>query len=325
MFWLVGRECTYVASVRMWPTSLGGRHPAWPAPTGQYGWCDPARGAGSPEPGWLAVPKRTARAGQPWPARVARAAQPGWPGRPASVLGAPCFESPGVRSTRGPPWTTWSTRAPLLSLAACRQQRPRCHGRRRLGAQRAARSQRSPRSRGLAADEGHRGDCRCCSCRRLDCKSHQVGRAQHPRPPARATAPAHPRQPCGRPDDHPPCSASRYRLPTRSATLLAGLIWPRQSVAARRCRQVDARSVRDVPAGSGTGASGPVAGRRCRWLQPAPRASRAAGPPSRARPRPPGSAAAAWPAGLGRVARRRGGHLRCQDKAHAAVEAACQP
>ena len=203
-----------MASVRMWPTSLGGRHPAWPAPTRQYGWCDPARGAGSPEPGWLAVPKRTARAGRPWPARVARAAQPGWPGRPASVLGAPCSESPGVRSTRGPPWATWSARARLLSLAACSQQRPRCHGRRRLGAQRAARSQRSPRSRGLAADEGHRGDCRCCSCRRLDCKSHQVGRAQHPRPPARATAPAHPRQPCGRPDDHPPCSASRYRLPT---------------------------------------------------------------------------------------------------------------
>ena len=78
--------------------------------------------AGATQPGWLAVPKRTARAGRPWPARVARAAQPGGPGRPASVLGAPCFESPGVRSTRGPPWATWSTRV-LLSLAACRQQR----------------------------------------------------------------------------------------------------------------------------------------------------------------------------------------------------------
>ena len=146
---VVGRECTYVASVRMWPTSLVGRHPAWPAPTSPYGWSHPARGAGSPEPGWLAVPKRTARAGRPWPARVARAAQPGWPDRPASVLGAPCFDSPAVRSTRGPPWTTWSTRA-----AVARRLPPaeaRCHGRRRLGAQRAARSQRSPRSRGLAA------------------------------------------------------------------------------------------------------------------------------------------------------------------------------
>ena len=308
----------------MWPTSLGGRHPAWPAPTRQYGWCDPARGAGSPEPGWLAVPKRTARAGQPWPARVARAAQPGWPGRPASVLGAPCFESPGVRSTRGPPWTTWSTRAPLLSLAACRQQRPRCHGRRRLGAQRAARSQ------GRRAREGSRPTKAIAATVAAAHAAASIARVTRSAAPStRARPPAL---------LHPPTRASPAvglmtirRAPRRvtgfrrSATLLAGLIWPRQSVAARRCRQVDARSVRDVPAGSGTGASGPVAGRRCRWLQPAPRASRAAGPPSRARPRPLGSAAAAWPAGLGRVARRRGGHLRCQDKAHAAVEAACQP
>ena len=146
----VGRECTYVASVRMWPTSLGGRHPAWPAPTSPYGWSHPARGAGSPEPGWLAVPKRTARAGQPWPARVARAAQPGWPDRPASVLGAPCFDSPAVRSTRGPPWTTWSTRAPLLSLAACRQQRLAAMAADGSGrsARRARKGRRAPRARG---------------------------------------------------------------------------------------------------------------------------------------------------------------------------------
>ena len=115
----------------MWPASVCGQ-PAWLAAT-QPGPRRRARtagvtqpgGLGRPtEPGWLAVPKRTARAGRPWPARVARAAQPGWPGRPASVLGAPCSESPGVRSTRGPPWATWSARARLLSLAACSQQRP---------------------------------------------------------------------------------------------------------------------------------------------------------------------------------------------------------
>ena len=275
----------------MWPTSLGGRHPAWPAPTSRYGWCDPARGAGSPEPGWLAVPKRTARAARPWPARVARAAQPGWPGRPASVLGAPCFESPGVRSTRGPPWATWSTRAPLLSLAACRQQR--------LAAMAVDGSGRSARRarKGRRAREGSRPTKAIAATVAAAHAAASIARVTRSAAPStRARPPAL---------LHPPTRASPAvglmtirRAPRRvtgfrrSATLLAGLIWPRQSVAARRCRQVDARSVRDVPAGSGTGASGPVAGRRCRWLQPAPRASRAAGPPSRARPRPLGSASA---------------------------------
>ena len=93
-------------------------------------------------------------------------------------------------------------------------------------------------------------------------------------PPPRATAPAHPRQPCGRPADRPPCSASCFRLPMGSAALLDTVCCSRRSAAPPRRRQVAARCARDAAAASGTGPSGPVAGCRCCELQPAWRASR---------------------------------------------------
>ena len=203
----------------MWPASVCGQ-PAWVAAT-QPGPRRPARTAGVTQPGGLGRPNQC---GSPSPSVLPVPGNPGRPGWPAPpnqggraaqpvCLGHPASSRQAYGRLAGHPGPPGQP-----GRHCCARRLPpaeaRCHGRRRLGAQRAARSQRSPRSRGLAADEGHRGDCRCCSCRRLDCKSHQVGRAQHPRPPARATAPAHPRQPCGRPDDHPPCSASRYRLPT---------------------------------------------------------------------------------------------------------------
>ena len=92
--------------------------------------------------------------------------------------------------------------------------------------------------------------------------------------PPRATAPAHPRQPCGRPADRPPCSASRFRLPMGLAALLDTVCCSRRSAAPPRRRQVAARCARDAAAASGTGPSGPVAGCRCCELQPAARASR---------------------------------------------------
>ena len=203
----------------MWPASVCGQ-PAWLAAT-QPGRRGPAGTAGvNQQGGWVA---RTSVARRPQaycPGRATLAGQ-GGPRRPTRVAGPPsqCAWGTLLRVAR----RTVDSRAALDHLvnqgaAAVARRLPPAEASlpwpsTARGAARGALA-RSPRSRGLAADEGHRGDCRCCSCRRLDCKSHQVGRAQHPRPPARATAPAHPRQPCGRPDDHPPCSASRYRLPT---------------------------------------------------------------------------------------------------------------
>ena len=312
----------------MWPASVCGQ-PAWVAAT-QPGPRRRARTAGVTQPGGLGRPNQ---AGWPSPSVLPGLGSPGRPGWPAPpnqggraaqpvCLGHPASTHQPYGRLAGHPGPPGQPG--LLSLAACRQQR--------LAAMAVDGSGRSARRarKGRRAREGSRPTKAIAATVAAAHAAASIARVTRSAAPStRARPPAL---------LHPPTRASPAvglmtirRAPRRvtgfrrSATLLAGLIWPRQSVAARRCRQVDARSVRDVPAGSGTGASGPVAGRRCRWLQPAPRASRAAGPPSRARPRPLGSAAAAWPAGLGRVARRRGGHLRCQDKAHAAVEAACQP
>ena len=270
----------------MWPASVCGQ-PAWVAAT-QPGPRRRARTAGVTQPGGLGRPNQ---AGSPSPSVLPG---PGGPGRP----GWPAPPNQGGRAAQP---------VCLGHPASSRQAYGRLAGRPGPPGQPGHRCCRSPpaASRGLAAmavDGSGRSARRARKGRRAREGSRPtkaiaatVAAAHAAASIARVTRSAAPSTRARPPALlHPPTRASPAvglmtirRAPRRvtgfrrSATLLAGLIWPRQSVAARRCRQVDARSVRDVPAGSGTGASGPVAGRRCRWLQPAPRASRAAGPPSR--------------------------------------------